>query len=702
MAVAVSGYYRCSVRPLSRSTGASATAAAAYRAGERIHDDRTGLTHDYQRRTGVEAAEIITPKGVTWVRDRSQLWNAAEQAERKRNARVAREAIICFPHQLASSERSRTGRELGEWLSNRYNVAVDIAWHQPDKRGDQRNYHAHVLFTTRELTVGGFGKKTRILDDKTTGPEQVQKLREQWADIVNASLKRSGSDVRVDHRSLKDQGLDIKPGVHMGRQATTMERRGMKTDVGDLNRAIQADNSKVVDLQHQIVLLEQQLALEQRQLVQDKAIQSQEMVKRTYQHDRTRTAVERQLKGMRAERYDIGILQPADAKGDRKMLRRFWMADELFERDPLTSDIPKLAWLKRQNWNGADIYVRPDPRSGQNSGLILVDDLTIGQIEQMKQQGVKPAVVTETSAHNYQAWIRVSDHTLNAEMATEIGRVLAKRFGGDPASVDWMHYCRMAGFTNRKGHHTQADGKQPFVKLDSYYGKQASSAAEIVQEAQRRIQARQPVPLSRAATDSASAAPEVASATEKQKALDWWMKSRSRYQADLGDNDSRIDWHQCIGLHRAGYTKASVAYALRYGRPDIEDKKKGHVDDYITRTVEKSEQWVQGERTQSAPAQSAVAEKGLAKPAQGQSKQSERSPEDQRALIEQWRQLRDDQERSRERVQADQPPPARSETESNRHPSSPHRPHNVRTANVLYTYDFDDQDARYEDYEPER
>jgi hypothetical protein len=690
---AATGYYLCSVRPLGRSTGASATAAAAYRAGERIHDDRTGLTHDYQRRSGVEATAIVMPETTPWLVERTALWNAAEQAERKSNARVAREAIIAFPHQLSERERLRTGYELSQWLANEYQVAVDIAWHRPDKRGDQRNHHAHVLFTTREVTAEGLGKKTRVLDSVKTGPEEVSKIRERWAAIVNAGLARSQVEVRVDHRSYKDQGLDIKGGIHLGRQATTLERQGIKTAVGDVNRQVQADNDNIIGLQHQLAVLQRQLAEakadEQRERIQAQAVTAQDMAQHT-KDDRTRTALQRQLQGMGAERYDIGVLLPADSKDERKMVRRFWSAEELLEKDS-----PKLAWLKRQNSQGADIYVRPDSRSGQNSGLILVDDLDRGQLKRMQQDGLKPAVIAQTSPDNFQAWIKVSEQPLAPATASEAGRVLAERYGGDPASIDWRHYGRLAGFTNRKGIHTQANGRQPYVLLESYHGRVAPQAAAVLQTAERRLVEKQQAvqqATARAQITDANHPDSAPSTAENQRALAWFINKRPQYESQIGDDESRVDWHQCLALHRAGYSKAAVTHALQQGRPDLEAKKSGHIDDYVARTVEKSWQWVQAEKTHSAPAQSAAAGKGQAQPAESKAKESERSPEDQRALIEHWRQLRDDLERSRGRDQAPEPPTARSETSPpDQQSTDPNRPHHVRTANVLYTYDFEGQ-----------
>ncbi|NEP17872.1 MAG: MobA/MobL family protein [Leptolyngbya sp. SIO4C1] len=641
-AVAAVGYYRCAVRPMGRSTGASATAAAAYRAGERIYDERTGLTHDYQKRTGVKATELIAPAEVTWISERSQLWNAAEQAERKSNARIAREVIACFPHQLSEEEQRRTARELGQWLAKEYNVAVDIAWHEPDKKGDQRNHHAHLLFTTRTVTAEGLGKKTRILDDKVTGPQEVTKIRERWALILNAGLERSGLEIRVNHRSYKDQGLDIKPGIHMGRQATNLERQGMFTEVGELNREIQADNDNIVDLTQQIAALKRQLAAEQeavqREDVRSVMATSKEMAQQTYR-DRTRTAVERQLKGMGAERYDIGILQPPDANGRRRMLRRFWTAEQLLVRDPLTQDVPKLSWLKNQNRNGADIYVRPDPRDGRNSGLILIDDLEgIGWEKRLAADGLKPAVVTLTSDGNNQAWVRVSEQPLNAETATEVARLLAERYGGDPASADFMHYGRLAGFTNQKPQHIRKDGQQPFVLLEKYNGRLAEQGAAIVQQAEAQVAANRKA-LARLDRAGAIVVPEEAPSERASQLRDWFERQWPEFAERYGNDESRVDFRMCQAAQRRGHTDLDVAWALRYGSPNLEARKAGHVEDYCDRTVRKARLWLESQRTASEDTGAAArraAGKGQAVPAD----KSERSQqpianEDQRDLIEQ-------------------------------------------------------------------
>ena len=193
--------YHLSVKAVSRKAGRSATAAAAYRAAERIECDREGRVHDYTRKQSVEHAEIIVPSEASWARDRSVLWNAAEAAEKRINSTVAREYELALPAELPASERIGLAREFAQAVSDRYGVAADIAIHAPGREGDHRNWHAHVLTTTRIVTAEGLGAKTRQLDDQKTGPEQVKELRSLWADMANHALERQGCSERISEKS---------------------------------------------------------------------------------------------------------------------------------------------------------------------------------------------------------------------------------------------------------------------------------------------------------------------------------------------------------------------------------------------------------------------------------------------------------------------------------------------------------------------
>ncbi len=195
-------------------------AAAAYRAGAVLHDERRGFTHRYHNRKGVVASFILTPpQAPETTRNRVALWNAVEAAETRKNSRVAREIILALPHELPAPARESLARDMGLWLVERYNVAVDTSLHSPvaGDGHDPRNHHAHLLFTTREITKDGLGKKTRILDDREQGPQEVELIRLIWETLANDALEQAGlTHAKIDRRTLDDQGIDRIPQIHIG------------------------------------------------------------------------------------------------------------------------------------------------------------------------------------------------------------------------------------------------------------------------------------------------------------------------------------------------------------------------------------------------------------------------------------------------------------------------------------------------------
>jgi len=216
--------FRLDIQPLGRSTGRRATAAAAYRAGERLVDERTGAVHDHSDRTDVVHRDIILPAKfagtvIGWARDRQQLWNAAERAESRRNARVAREYSVALPHELSAPQRLALTTAFSHEIADRYGVAVDVSIHAPRVGGDPRNHHAHLLASTRELTPGGFGAKTGLDMNGTARKAQglvgsiaeMKALRARWAELTNEALREAGLAARVDHRTLVEQGIERAP-----------------------------------------------------------------------------------------------------------------------------------------------------------------------------------------------------------------------------------------------------------------------------------------------------------------------------------------------------------------------------------------------------------------------------------------------------------------------------------------------------------
>lgn len=255
--------YHLSTKPISRSSGRSAVASVAYRAGIEIADERLGKTYDYTKRSGVLWVGMATPNGLEI--DRNELWNRAEKTETRSNSRTAREIVINIPHELMQGDQSAgkmLAYEFATNLSQKYQIAVDVAVHAPDKQGDNRNYHAHLLLTTRQITQeqdGRFelGKKSQLEMSNTqlkqagllSNQDELKEIRRAWAELANTYLAEHGLNERIDHRSHKDRGLLTLPTVKMGWQATELERQGIRTEVGDQNRAIKAHNEQVLAYQ---------------------------------------------------------------------------------------------------------------------------------------------------------------------------------------------------------------------------------------------------------------------------------------------------------------------------------------------------------------------------------------------------------------------------------------------------------------------
>ena len=238
--------YHMSVKTFSRSKGQSATAAAAYRASEKIVDNTTGQIHDYTRKGGLEFAQVVTPNKEmpTWAnqQNREQIWNEAEKAETRKNSTVAREFVIALPSELDPIERLQLTTEFAQELVNRHGFIADVAIHQPNRAGDERNHHAHILCTTRRIGVDGFTEKTRELDDFKSG--EVVYWRERWQDLANEYLTNAltPTDARVTCKSFREQGItDQIPQIHYGVNVIGYERRTGQTSDLRQRRNAQTD-----------------------------------------------------------------------------------------------------------------------------------------------------------------------------------------------------------------------------------------------------------------------------------------------------------------------------------------------------------------------------------------------------------------------------------------------------------------------------
>ena len=272
--------YHFSIKNIGRSNGRSAVAAAAYRSGEKLVDSVYGKEQDYTKKTGIEYKNIYVPSHANEnLLDRQTLWNEVEKSELKKNgdlkttARLAKEFEIAFPHEVDADTRKRMLDELAQTIVKNHNVIVDAVIHAPHTKSgsDERNYHAHIMFTTRSINEQGeLGKKAREFNDD--GKNLTLAYRELWANMVNRELEQIGTQERVSHLSYSDLKYDLEPTVHEGSMITQLRRQGIDTEISLKNDAIKARNAEkqlIRGLEQEIILTERSLSrlvLERKEL----------------------------------------------------------------------------------------------------------------------------------------------------------------------------------------------------------------------------------------------------------------------------------------------------------------------------------------------------------------------------------------------------------------------------------------------------
>ena len=227
--------YHLSLKEMRRSQGRSSVAAAAYRLGEKMKDERIGKTFNYSKKSGILDKFFILPNGAKNFQNTSHFWNEAERSENRKNSVVAREIIINLPYEISDQQRSELVKKFCNEIVANHSVGITAAIHEPCKDGDDRNFHAHILFTTRQITAEGFGKKTREFDDKKQGVEVLKNIRKRYEILQNEALKNAGfNDIKVDCRSFKEQGIfDKQPSKHLGVEVVNLERRKNKNKLPD-------------------------------------------------------------------------------------------------------------------------------------------------------------------------------------------------------------------------------------------------------------------------------------------------------------------------------------------------------------------------------------------------------------------------------------------------------------------------------------
>jgi ATP-dependent exoDNAse (exonuclease V) alpha subunit len=235
--------FHLSVKVISRASGRSAVAAAAYRGGERLHDERLDRDHDFTNKSGVVHSEIMLPENAPeHLADREKLWNAVEAAEVRKDAQLAREVEFAIPRELTQQQGIELARDFAQAEFVERGMIADLNVHWDIGPDGQPKPHAHVMLTMREVGKDGFGAKVRDWN-KT---ELVEQWRERWADYVNQRLAELDIDTRIDHRSLQEQGIDLKAQDKIGPAVSRMGDHGLQSERIELHREIARNNGEKI------------------------------------------------------------------------------------------------------------------------------------------------------------------------------------------------------------------------------------------------------------------------------------------------------------------------------------------------------------------------------------------------------------------------------------------------------------------------
>lgn len=256
--------FHLAVKCLSRSSQCNAINAAAYRSGSRLQDDLSGQVFNYKRRLGVAHTQIFLPDEVSPI-DRSTLWNYAERAEKRRNSTIVREVVVALPTELKMDQHVQLVQQFSRWLVGRYGFAVDAAIHRPTRKNDERNWHAHLMCTTRVLRPTGLAEKCRLLDVRRSGSAEIKEWREHWATLTNDALRSQEIPVRVDHRSHADRGLNRIPMTKVGR-GPGHRHRWLH------NQHVRQQNETLSNIDYSLTLLQQERARLDAELLRQRRI----------------------------------------------------------------------------------------------------------------------------------------------------------------------------------------------------------------------------------------------------------------------------------------------------------------------------------------------------------------------------------------------------------------------------------------------
>jgi len=443
--------YHWDLQTIKRSEGRSSVAAAAYRAAVRLEDDRTGQVYDYQRKRGVVLSALIG-----WTGSRQELWDAAEFSEKRKDSRVAREIEAAIPCELSPELAQALMLEYCEALRQRWGVAVDLNIHEPHSKGaDKRNIHAHIQFTTRQVTENLFGAKTVVLDDtKFSGPE-VEWARKEWENHANAALRSMGLNITIDCRSLKDKALaslkermaefqerlnhenltdqerqerlelerekmmeevrSLTPKLHLGPTDTARERKGIATKSGTINRGVDAEQElKRLAVEEAAAKVREAEVLAEIQAVEQQA--RREAAAAAEKQKAEAIAQARKVRDSRiiSARHMVAAYEAAEQAGPP--VRRIWKLDDFVGADESSQRLGYLLDRRKDLAKQADGLRRNYP-------IACWFQQTVGRA--LNKKGRQFQAVTEEAAVYAKAERELRQ--VREALQVQLGPVLAKR-----------------------------------------------------------------------------------------------------------------------------------------------------------------------------------------------------------------------------------------------------------------------------------
>jgi hypothetical protein len=289
--------YHQNLKHISRGKGQSTCAAAAYRSGTRIYDERLGKTHNYEKKQGVDYTEILSPSyAPSWVNNRAQLWNEVEKKDTRINARPASELDIALPIELSQKQQIKLIKTFAQTTLVSRGLIVDLACHDLDSH----NPHAHLMFTTRKINEQGLGEKDRDIKSK----DFLNSLRQEWEEQANTVLSQAKRPERIDCRTLEEQGIVTRlPQIHLGPNVCQMKARGISTDRSDQYDEIEQTNTNLTQLDQQLEKLDTKIQKEQeRQRKKEKKRQQ-----------------EAEKKAQRAQAQKFNSLEELDPERDTRL-----------------------------------------------------------------------------------------------------------------------------------------------------------------------------------------------------------------------------------------------------------------------------------------------------------------------------------------------------------------------------------------------